>query len=559
MITIAGDFVSADVWHRIIHIVSNNKDLQAYAADRLYGTLQSRAAHETAVCVGGYILGEFGYFIAEQTSGPDQFRALHQHFPGASSGTKALLLSTYVKLSNLYPECRALVEPVFAKYASNPNLELQQRACEYRALPTMGIDIMEEVLREMPPFPEDRESGPEAALRRRLEEQQDEGGIAGAGARSPGRGGGENGRGGDDDDDVDGSGAGGGGKCGVVAAAPPPVVVNDLLDVGDLESAPAPAPATNGVHYSGGTAGGVNDFGNVAGGGGDTNPAAADRTGGPVVTVPPEMYPAMLRWFNAASMAGMGVIYEDSVFKVGVVQEYRSSQARIMLYYYCLGSAPLEAFSAAVPPQPYLRMQAQDAAVRLEPGQAPVRQQVMCECMQPFSGAPELMVAFTCGGRRHSYALRLPLVASCFMEPAALSPQDFAQRWALLAGEPREQSEVIAVTSGPVDTARMEMVRQKLSAGMRMGIVAAGAADNGFAAALGVGGGIGGAGAVDWTVAAAGTFCTGATSPDGEKLSVGAMVTVMGQPAQGRVVVTARAVHWKVAEALKDILKVQIA
>lgn len=68
MIAVAGDFVAGAVWHRIIQIVTNHKELQAYAADRLFVTLRSKRAHETAVSVGGYILGEFGYFIAEQAS-----------------------------------------------------------------------------------------------------------------------------------------------------------------------------------------------------------------------------------------------------------------------------------------------------------------------------------------------------------------------------------------------------------------------------------------------------------------------------------------------------------
>ncbi|CAM9208245.1 unnamed protein product, partial [Scytosiphon promiscuus] len=176
MIAVAGDSVAGAVWHRIIQIVTNHKDLQAYAAERLFVTLQSPRAHETAVSIGGYILGEFGYFIAEQEnmSGQDQFHVLHQHFMEVGPASKALLLSTYAKLANLYPECRELVTPVFERFSSSQNLELQQRSCEYLGLPEMGIDVMEE---EMPSFPEDRESGPEARLRRRydittLEEQE---------------------------------------------------------------------------------------------------------------------------------------------------------------------------------------------------------------------------------------------------------------------------------------------------------------------------------------------------------------------------------------------------
>ncbi|CAM9271765.1 unnamed protein product, partial [Discosporangium mesarthrocarpum] len=174
MIALAGDFVSGAVWFRIVQIVTNHKDLQAYAAERLFMTLQSPRAHETAVSVGGYVLGEFGYFIAEQEgmSGQAQFHVLHQHFSHVGPASKALLLSTYAKIANLYPECQELVTPVFERFSSSQNLELQQRSCEYLGLPKVGIDVMEEVLKEMPAFPEDRESAPEARLRKRLEDQE---------------------------------------------------------------------------------------------------------------------------------------------------------------------------------------------------------------------------------------------------------------------------------------------------------------------------------------------------------------------------------------------------
>jgi AP-2 complex subunit alpha len=66
VIAVAGDFVGAEVWHRVVQIVTNSKDLHAYAAERLFAALQAKRVHQTAVSVGGYILGEFGFFIAEQ-------------------------------------------------------------------------------------------------------------------------------------------------------------------------------------------------------------------------------------------------------------------------------------------------------------------------------------------------------------------------------------------------------------------------------------------------------------------------------------------------------------
>jgi hypothetical protein len=34
---------------------------------------------------------------------------LHQHFPKCTVGTKSILLSTYAKMQNLYPEIRPVV------------------------------------------------------------------------------------------------------------------------------------------------------------------------------------------------------------------------------------------------------------------------------------------------------------------------------------------------------------------------------------------------------------------------------------------------------------------
>lgn len=48
----------------------------------------------------------------ENMSGQGQFHVLHQHFMEVGPASKALLLSTYAKLANLYPECRELVTPV---------------------------------------------------------------------------------------------------------------------------------------------------------------------------------------------------------------------------------------------------------------------------------------------------------------------------------------------------------------------------------------------------------------------------------------------------------------
>ena len=54
------------------------------------------------------------------------------------------MLTTYMKLLNLYPDqVSEQINEVFAKYSTSCYLELQQRACEYKALPSIAADTME--------------------------------------------------------------------------------------------------------------------------------------------------------------------------------------------------------------------------------------------------------------------------------------------------------------------------------------------------------------------------------------------------------------------------------
>jgi len=53
LISTAGDHVGDEVWYRVIQIVTNTEDLQAYAAKVIFERLRSPALHESLVKVGG--------------------------------------------------------------------------------------------------------------------------------------------------------------------------------------------------------------------------------------------------------------------------------------------------------------------------------------------------------------------------------------------------------------------------------------------------------------------------------------------------------------------------
>lgn len=171
LIRIAGDYVSEEVWYRVIQIVINREEVQGYAAKTVFEALQAPACHENMVKVGGYILGEFGNLIAgDSRSAPlVQFKLLHSKYHLCSPMTRALLLSTYIKFINLFPEIRTNIQEVFRQHSNlrSADAELQQRASEYLQLSIVAsTDVLATVLEEMPSFPE-RESSILAVLKKK--------------------------------------------------------------------------------------------------------------------------------------------------------------------------------------------------------------------------------------------------------------------------------------------------------------------------------------------------------------------------------------------------------
>ena len=69
-----------------------------------------------------------------------QFQLLHSKFHLCSVPTGALILSTYVKFINLFPEIKPQIQQILSSdsQSRNGNQELQQRAIEYLQLTTIA-------------------------------------------------------------------------------------------------------------------------------------------------------------------------------------------------------------------------------------------------------------------------------------------------------------------------------------------------------------------------------------------------------------------------------------
>ncbi|XP_021463203.2 AP-2 complex subunit alpha-2 isoform X2 [Oncorhynchus mykiss] len=423
LIRFAGDYVSDEVWYRVIQIVINRDEVQGYAAKTVFEALQAPACHENLVKVGGYILGEFGNLIAgDSRSSPlIQFDLLHSKFHLCTVPTRALLLSAYIKFINLFPEVKGTIQVVLRSDSQlrNADVELQQRAVEYLRLSCIAsTDILATVLEEMPPFPE-RESSILAKLKRKkgpgnlhpdLDENRKERSVNGGTA--------------------DHSSTTSNAK--VFAS---PTTSTDLLGLGSTiatqNSAP---PASKGASLL------VDVFsGNTA-----AFPVATPVAVGPVAD----------ENFSRFVCKNNGVLYENQLLQIGLKSEFRQNLGRMYVFFGNKTSTQFMNFAASVVCQDALQAQLNVHAKPADPtvdGGAQLQQILNIECVSDFVDAPVLNIQFRYGGTLQNIAVKLPITLNKFFQPTEMTSLDFFQRWKQL-GAPQQEVQNIFKARHSMDT-----------------------------------------------------------------------------------------------------------
>eukprot|EP01113_Clastostelium_recurvatum_P008019 TRINITY_DN1375_c0_g1_i2.p1 TRINITY_DN1375_c0_g1~~TRINITY_DN1375_c0_g1_i2.p1 ORF type:complete len:1036 (+),score=302.77 TRINITY_DN1375_c0_g1_i2:111-3218(+) len=523
LISTAGDHVSDQIWHRVIKIVTNHEDIQEYAARTVFAALGSSSCHEATVKVGGYILGEFGHLIAEQPgSGPmDQFRVLHAKFPTVGLTTRAMLLTTYAKIVNLYPELTAPVQDVFRQHQSFIDAEIQQRACEYYHLSSGNETLMQAVLDVIPAWNEKQESGPGAGAGVGVGV-----GIGGdtpdmkskgtRGIRSPsltsasedllglnmgsalnaspngvsaGYGAGP------------AYGAGAGGYNG--APAHPPSDGSDPFGLAvNTLTAPLALPAGTSSLGAPGVPSASNPFGlqgagvnvgtgSIGGGAQPNNAGLLDMLGGgaPQGTssgsfAGTELALAggaggvgagagaltddqkSLAMYRRMCLATEGVLYEDGQLQIGMKSEYQRDQGRIMLFFGNSSMTPLTNFRTGVAGIPQVQVQLQPITNTIAP-KSQVQQLMTFKCVAEFMDPPTLQVSFMTTVKPVNLTIRLPIVATKFTEQLRITGPDFFNQWKQYTGKPYETQEVIK-SPRPID---LTWITKVLQDGMHLAVL----------------------------------------------------------------------------------------
>ncbi|XP_052123848.1 AP-2 complex subunit alpha [Frankliniella occidentalis] len=421
LIRIAGDYVSEEVWYRVIQIVINRDDVQGYAAKTVFEALQAPACHENMVKVGGYILGEFGNLIAgDQRSSPlVQFQLLHSKYHLCSPMTRALLLSTYVKFVNLFPEIKHNIQEVFKQHSNlrSADAELQQRASEYLQLSVIAsTDVLATVLEEMPAFPE-RESSILAVLKKKKPGRVPENEIREGRSPNP---------------------APTGNHTEAVSHSKPSAVSAnasaDLLGLSTPPSSQPTAPSNTGML--------VDVLGDMYGGQQQTqqnNSFAAAQSYNPKKFV----------------CKNNGVLFENDLVQIGVKSEFRQNLGRIALFHGNKTPFPLQNYETTISSPgdqaSKLVIQVKPMDPILEAG-AQKLQVLNGECVEDYVDSPSMNISFIYNNVPQKINVKLPLTINKFFEPTEMNGESFFARWKNLGGE-KQRAQKIFKASPPMDLA----------------------------------------------------------------------------------------------------------
>ncbi|KAG9104756.1 hypothetical protein FRC06_011238 [Ceratobasidium sp. 370] len=421
LISAAGDHVGDEVWYRVVQITTNTEDLQEYAAKAVFEYVRMPSCHESLVKIGGYILGEYGHLIANEAgcSPIEQLQALQSKSHFTSPATRALLLSTYVKWANVFPEIKQELLQIFDRYRHVLDSELQQRACEYFVIASRPDDdvLLQNVCEEMPPFP-----ARESALLGRLNQ-----------------------------------------KHGDTGDKRTWVIGGKDVNVDRETARKSTLPLNGGFADQAVTASNTTSTSEVMNSLAGLDLTSADVSK-PEVKPTPKLTtnPDIERWYEKLTRAPEGVLYEDVQLQIGVKSEYHGHLGRVALYFGNKLSAAMTSFTATVDIGDKEALSVSFAKIpptTVNP-KTQSQQLLHVECKSMFTNPPILNVSYMAGSLQ-SINLRLPIVITKFYEGVKLGQAEFFERWKLVGGPPREAQCIFPVhvdSSGSLETERQKKV-----------------------------------------------------------------------------------------------------
>lgn len=307
--------------------------------------------------------------------------------------TRALLLSTYIKFINLFPEIRSTIQDVFRQHSNlrSADAELQQRASEYLQLSIVASpDVLATVLEEMPSFPE-RDSILTALKKRK-----------------PGR-----------------------------------------VPENDIKLSKSPVPTQNTQSHNHTSSNNTTNNSAIASNAtsdllGLSTPPSMQNNQNALIDVLGDIYnnsnggiAGTINNSKRFVFKSNGVLFENELIQIGVKSEFRQNLGRISLFYGNKTQIALQNFTPVLQWSPEnatrLNVQLKPVEPTLEAG-AQIQQQLKAECVDDYVDTPSLDISFRYNGVQKKISLKIPLTVNKFFEPTEMNAESFFARWKNLGG-----------------------------------------------------------------------------------------------------------------------------
>jgi AP-2 complex subunit alpha len=386
LITTAGDAASDSLWHRVVQIVTNHPDLREYAAYTILQAAKEPNCHEVTIRIAGHILGEFGHVIVESPgcSPLEQYMALHSKFGMFSNTTRAILLNTYVKFCNLFPEIKHEIVKLFENYTYALDPELQQRACEYLAI-IKDETMLAAVCEEMPAFPE-RESSLLSQLTKKVNDTED-------------------------------------GRTWMIGGVDAQEELSKKRELAGTPKSPGlPSTLTS------------------------TTSSSPAPVASPVMKNAVPSAKEIDNWFQKLLTSKNGILYEDSILQIGVKAEYQSQLGRVALFFGNKTTQGIQQFQLRIEGAEGVNVTPVDKIHTVIPPGTQLHQLYNVELEKLPMYSPYVHVSFLLN-QQNNLKLKLPIVLSKFMMGVSMESSDFMSRWKVLTCQVQETLHLNAIPS----------------------------------------------------------------------------------------------------------------
>ncbi|KAI3733533.1 hypothetical protein L6452_12976 [Arctium lappa] len=172
----AGSYVKAAVWHALIVVITNASNLQGYSVRSLYRAIQISPDQETLIRVAVWCIGEYGDMLVNnidmldieepitvtESDAVDVVETAIKHH-SLDLTTRAMCLIALLKLSSRFPCCSQRIKEIIAQSKGSLLIELQQRSVEFNSIIEKHQNIRSALVERMPVLDEATYNGKRAS------------------------------------------------------------------------------------------------------------------------------------------------------------------------------------------------------------------------------------------------------------------------------------------------------------------------------------------------------------------------------------------------------------